>query len=198
MTRGPPRSSDWGGQFVILPKAVPGERHMRKILDLLYLVSGAIAATCLFLIAVTIVAQVIGRIVGVTIDSTESGGFFLAGTTFMGMAWTLKTGGHVRVTLLVSKFGPRLARAFDILVCAFAALGCAVLSRETLGMTRDSWRFGDLSPGLLAIPIWIPQSVMLTGVVILTIALIDDLVLLLRGRVPGYAMVHDTALETGE
>ena len=70
---------------------------MRKILDLLYLVSGAIAATCLFLIAVTIVAQVIGRIVGVTIDSTESGGFFLAGTTFMGMAWTLKTGGHVRV-----------------------------------------------------------------------------------------------------
>ncbi len=62
-------------------------------------------------------------------------------------------------------------------------------------MTHDSWRFGDLSPGLLAVPIWIPQSVMLAGLTILTIAFVDELALILKGRVPGYATPHDTALE---
>lgn len=168
---------------------------MRHSLDLLYRLSGGIAAFFLSMIAVTIVAQIIGRAVGVTIDSTESGGFFLAGTTFMGMAYTLKSGGHIRVSLLVSRLSPRAARGADILICGFAAFGCACLTWQTFGMTHDSWRFGDLSPGLLAVPIWIPQSVMLAGLAILTVAFVDDLVLLLRGRVPGFSAPHDTALD---
>ncbi|MDK3018645.1 TRAP transporter small permease [Pseudodonghicola flavimaris] len=168
---------------------------MRSGLDLLYRLSGGLAAFFLMMIAVTIVAQIVGRAVGVTIDSTESGGFFLAGTTFMGMAYTLKTGGHIRVSLLVSRLSGAAARGADILACGFAAFGSAYLCWETYGMTHDSWRFGDLSPGLLAVPIWIPQSVMLAGLVLLTIALIDDLILLLRGAIPGFAAPHETALD---
>lgn len=168
---------------------------MRKGLDLLYRVSGGIAAFFLFMIAVTIVAQVAGRVFGFTIDSTESGGFFLAGTTFMGMAYTLKSGSHVRVSLLVSKLKGVAAWAAEIWICLFAAFGCAYLTWQTFWMVRDSWRFGDLSPGLLAVPFWIPQSVMLGGLAILTIAFVDELVLVLTGGVPGYAAPHDTALE---
>lgn len=168
---------------------------MRKGLDLLYRVSGGIAAFFLFMIAATIVAQIVGRVLGFTIDSTESSGFFLAGTTFMGMAHTLKAGTHVRVSLLVSKLKGRAAWVAEIWICVFAALGCGYLSWQVLWMVRDSWRFGDLSPGLLAVPFWIPQSVMLTGLVILTIAFVDELVLVLTGRVPGYATPHETALE---
>lgn len=174
---------------------------MRKSLDLLYKVSGGIAAFFLMMIALTIVAQIIGRLVGVTIDSTESGGFFLAGTSFMGMAYTLKTGGHIRVSLLLSRLSPELSRAADVLGCGFAAFGCGYLCWQTWGMVHDSWRFGDLSPGLLAVPIWIPQTVMLSGLVVLAIAFLDDLALLLRGRVPGFAAPHEPALddiETGE
>ena len=171
---------------------------MRKGLDLLYTASGGVAAVCLFMIAVTIVAQIAGRLVGVTIDSTESGGFFLAGATFMGMAYTLKTGGHVRVSLLVSRFRGRAALLSDIWICAFAMVGCGFLTWHTFWMTHDSWRFGDLSPGLLAVPFWIPQSVMLTGLAILTIAFADELVLALRNRTPGYAQLRDGALEGAE
>lgn len=168
---------------------------MRKGLDLLYKASGGFAALCLFMIAVTIVAQIAGRLFGLTIDSTESGGFFLAGTTFMGMAYTLKSGSHVRVTLLVARLKGRAAFFSDIWICAFATFGSAFLTWQTMRMVRDSWRFGDLSPGLLAVPFWIPQSVMLMGLAILTIAFADELVLVLRNRVPGYATPHETALE---
>ncbi|MBV0914269.1 TRAP transporter small permease [Anianabacter salinae] len=168
---------------------------MRALLDGLYIASGRLAAFFLLMIAVTIVAQIAGRMVGVTIDSTESGGFFLAGTTFLGMAYTLKTGGHVRVTLLVSRLPLGMARAADIAVTAFAAFGCACLTWQTAVLVHDSWRFGDLSPGLLAVPFWIPQSAMLAGLCVLTIALLDELTLLLVGREPGFAVPQETALD---
>ncbi|MEP3333545.1 TRAP transporter small permease [Sedimentitalea sp.] len=171
---------------------------MRNALDLLYRASGGIAATFLALIAVTILAQVGGRVIGVTVDSTESGGFCLAGTTFMGMAYTFKSGGHIRVTLLLARLGPSMARILDILVCGFAAFGCTFLTWEVLGMTHDSWRFGELSPGLLAIPVWIPQCFMLGGMAILAIALIDDFILLLRGRLPGFDAPQEAALDATE
>lgn len=171
------------------------EQGMRKGLDLLYRVSGGLAALCLALIAVTIVAQIIGRTVGVTIDSTESGGFFLAGSTFLGLAYTLKTGGHVRVSLLVGRFTGRAAWLAEVWISLFGAVACTYASWQTWGMIHDSWRFGDLSPGLLAIPFWIPQSAMLAGLVIFAIAMFDELVLILTGRTPGFAAPHETALD---
>ncbi|WP_158971614.1 TRAP transporter small permease [Chachezhania sediminis] len=168
---------------------------MRRILDLLYLVSGGLAAFCLFMIALTIVAQIVGRSVGVTIDSTESGGFFLAGTTFLGLAWTMKTGGHVRVSLLVGRLKGRAAWLAEAWIGLFGVIGCTYLAWQTYGMIHDSWRFGDLSPGLLAVPFWIPQSAMLVGVIVLAIAMLDDLVLVLTGRTPGFAAPHETALD---
>lgn len=168
---------------------------MRTALDWLYRISGGIAAFCLMMIGVTILAQIICRFFGIALDSTESGGFFLAGTTFLGMAWTLKSGGHIRVELLISRFGPRLARGFDLACCLLGVAAIGLLSWKTVGLVHDSWRFGDLSPGLLAIPFWIPQSVMLAGCVILTIAFLDETVLVLRGQKPGFASGDGELLE---
>lgn len=72
----------------------------RQRLDRLYQWSGYAAALCLMCIALTVVAKILGRCVGLVIDSTETAGFFLAGATFPGLAHTFKTGDHIRVTLL--------------------------------------------------------------------------------------------------
>jgi hypothetical protein len=58
---------------------------MRKKLDKLYLYSGYLSAFFMMLIALTIVAQILGRFVDITIDSTETAGFSLAALTFF---WT--------------------------------------------------------------------------------------------------------------
>lgn len=54
---------------------------MRKKLDKLYLYSGYLSAFFMMLIALTIVAQILGRFVNITIDSTETAGFSLAALT---------------------------------------------------------------------------------------------------------------------
>ena len=59
-------------------------------------------------------------------------------------------------------------------------------------MTYDSWRFNDQATGVLAVPLWIPQLGFSGGLVILSIALIDELVNVLRGNRPTYEKANPT------
>jgi len=43
----------------------------------------------------------------------------------------------------------------------------------------ESFIYNDLSSGMIAVPLWIPQSAMFLGLVILSISLIDDFITLL-------------------
>jgi hypothetical protein len=54
-------------------------------------------------------------------------------------------------------------------------------------MVRESIAFNDLSPGIVPVPIWIPQLTMALGLIVFSIAMIDELVTVIRGRTPAYA-----------
>lgn len=166
---------------------------MRPVLDKLYHSCGALAAIFLALIAITIAAQVIGRLFSITIDSTESSGFCLAATTFLGLAHTLKQGGHIRINLLVRYFKGKAATAVHLWCCAVAGITVGYFCWESLLMTVDSYEFNDLSPGLLALPIWIPQTGMTFGLLVLTIAFVDEFWLTCKGGTPEYAIERDDA-----
>jgi TRAP-type C4-dicarboxylate transport system permease small subunit len=168
----------------------------RRCLDGLYLGSGLLAACFLLLILLTITGQIIGRFIGIAIDSTEIGGFSLAATTFLGLGYTLRHGGHVRVTLLIRYAGGRLGRAVELWCSGVAAVSAVYFAGQVVNMVHDSWRFGDLSPGLLAIPIWIPQTGMAVGLVVLAVAFADDFVHVLRGHKPVYEAAAEGVLET--
>jgi hypothetical protein len=53
-------------------------------------------------------------------------------------------------------------------------------------MTYDSYRFNDMAQGVVAVPLWIPQIGYSGGLLILAVALIDELVNVLRGNRPSY------------
>lgn len=168
---------------------------IRKTLDALYRLSGGLAALFLFGIGVVIVLQILGRIFHFVIDSTEIAGFFLAASSFLGLAYTLRRGGHIRVNMLLTVSNPRRRWLLEIWCCASAALIVGFLAWHVILFTIESYEFGDLSPGLAAIPFWIPQSGMAIGLVIMTIALLDELVSIARGNEPVYEEKADTALE---
>ena len=50
----------------------------------------------------------------------------------------------------------------------------------------DSMRFGDMAGGMIAIPIWIPQSSFVVGTILLSVAFVDELVRVIRGKTPSY------------
>ncbi len=173
---------------------------MRTLLDRLYLGSGWAAACCIALIGALVVVQVgfnlidrvsgllTGTAIGLTIPSyADFTGFFLAGASFLALAHTLRQGDHIRVTLFISRLPARFARPVEIWCVTVAGAIALYFAWYTALLVRESYQFHDLSPGMIAVPLWIPQSAMLLGLVILSIALIDELVGLFRGSKPSYA-----------
>lgn len=148
---------------------------MRKRLDAIYLGSGVLAAVFLAMIAISILAQIVGRALGGVIDATEFSGFCLAASIFLGLAYSLRGGAHVRVGLLIEALPDAWRHALECFVCAISAITLGWLTFCAAIYTQQSYAFGDLSPGLIAAPLWIPQVGMTLGLGLMTVALVDEL-----------------------
>lgn len=157
---------------------------IRRILDKLYALSGFLAGLCLIGIGVTIVIQIVARFFGKTVDSTESAGLLLAATTFFGLAHTFREGGHVRITLAIDALSVRSRRIVEVFNFSIAASAACFLAWHLIGLAFQSYRYNDVSPGLLAIPFWIPQAAAAAGVCLFAIAILDGLFWTLSGRPP--------------
>jgi len=159
---------------------------VRRALDALYLWSGYAAAVFLVAIAATVVAQIVGRFFGVAIDSTESAGFSMAAATFLGLAHTFKQGSHIRVGLLIGLAKGRARQAIELWSVGFSAVGMAYFSYWAADLVYYSYVFHEISPGLLAVPFWIPRLAMPLGGMILTVAMVDEFLRVARGALPAY------------
>lgn len=167
---------------------------MRPALQALYRASGLLSAFFLAMIGVTILLQIAGRFLGFTFDATEISGFCMAASTFLGLAYTLHAGAHIRINLLVGKLAGANRRRVEIWCCVIGSAAFAYLSAKAWEMTCDSFLFGDTSPGLMAVPFWIPQAGMALGATVMTIALVDELVQTLGGRIPDFADAEAQAI----
>ena len=159
---------------------------MRRFLDTLYRTSGYVAACCMVAIALTIIAQICGRFVGIAIDSTESAGFSLAGLTFFGLAYTFRQGEHIRVTLFLRLIRTPFRKYVELFTVGFCIIFIGYLTYWAFDFVYFSHKFGDISPGLLAIPFWIPRLAMALGSLVFLTALIDEFVSIVLGAKPSY------------
>ena len=54
-----------------------------------------------------------------------------------------------------------------------------------------SYQFGDVSSGVIRVPLWVPQAAMTLGAAILTIALADELVRVIRLGRPSFRAAEE-------
>jgi TRAP-type C4-dicarboxylate transport system permease small subunit len=90
-----------------------------------------------------------------------------------------------------------MRRVLELAVLGFAACGAAWMAWRLAAMTLDSWRFNEISVGMLPIPLAIPQAVLALGGLVLALALFDELVLVLRDGRPSFRAGED-ALTLGK
>ena len=160
---------------------------MRAFLDKLYLGSGLLAAFFLFMIGVLVIAQVFGRLFDFLIPSADDfARLCLAASSFLALAYTLRQGAHIRVSLLLERLPPAAARVLELLCLAFGTALMGYFSYYCFDMLYDGILYPDYTIGLIPIPKWIPQIGMTIGVVLLFIALLDDLICVISGKAPSY------------
>lgn len=159
-------------------------KKIRHLLDGLYLVSGVAAAFCLIAILFLIVVQMLARWTGEMFPGAPNyAGYAMAAASFLAFANALNHGAHIRVSIVLNAVSPFWNR---IINTACFMVGTAVAWYFVYYATRFtfwSWKFHEVSQGQDATALWIPQSAMVVGAIVLAIALTDNLLhLLLRGE----------------
>ncbi len=153
---------------------------IRRGLDGLYWVSGATAALCLVAILFLIVVQMAARWTGeVFPGAPDYAGYAMAAASFLAFASALNRGAHIRVSVVLNAVGPKTRRWINIWCFSIGSLIAWYFVFFARKFVFWSWQFADVSQGQDRTPLWIPQSLMLIGAVILAIALTDHLVSLI-------------------
>jgi len=178
---------------------------MRSALDRLYAASGALSAAFLVAICLIVLGQVacnaidaalplFGRSpIGLVIPSyAEFAGFFLAASSFLALAYTLRADGHIRVRLLLQRLPAGAQRAAEYWCLCAALFVSAYFAWYAWRLVAESFEYNDMSPGIVPVALWIPQSAMALGLSVLAIAFLDELVGLLRGQRASYARAQHT------
>ena len=172
---------------------------MRKLLDRIYLGAAYLAATCVLLIMLLMIAQSILREMHVRTGAVNDVVSWLcAAAAFFAMAHAFKHGDFVRVTLLMEKLSGAAQRRFEIGALSIAVLAVGYLAFWANRFTYESWVFNDIAQGLLPMPMWIPQLSFALGSILLLVAVLDEFVIVLRGGRPTYVVAVEQRHAAGD
>ncbi len=144
-------------------------------LEPLYRFCGYVAALLLLALTGLVLTSILSRLAGVFLGGvTELAGYAMAAGSFFALAWTFKSGGHIRVTLLLKRAGPgsrlgaeRWARAVMAAVAGYLAFYMGRLA-------WFSWLFGERSEGSAGFLLWVPQGVVALGAAFFALAALDS------------------------
>jgi TRAP-type C4-dicarboxylate transport system permease small subunit len=155
---------------------------MRRALDTLYDAAGVLAAFFMIGTLLMVLASVFGRLLNFNLRGSDAyAGYCMAAASFLALAHTLRRGEHIRVTLLLQRYGARVTHAMEIWCHLAGTFLAGAFAFYSVRLAWQSKTFNDVSQGNDATPLWIPQVMMAAGTVVLAIAMIDSFVAHLRG-----------------
>jgi TRAP-type C4-dicarboxylate transport system permease small subunit len=175
-------------------------RPVWRVLDGVYVASGAIAGFFMVMILSLIVLGMVARWTSVAVPgTTEFAGYAMAATSFFALCYALTRGAHIRVSIILNA-NDFLRRWLDVFAVFGAAVIATYFARYAVKANFFSEMLNDRTQGqdqipewlvslfsldfaaaiqgsttLIYTPVWIPQLAMSIGTILLAIALWDTL-----------------------
>ncbi len=172
---------------------------LRRALDRLYLWSGGLAAVCMAATCVVMLAQVVGREVGVLLRGADDiTAWLCAAAAFLALGHTFRRGELVRMGLVIEALPPRWRHRSEVLSLAIATAFTGYMTWAVVQFVYESWKFHEVAQGLLKIPIWIPQLSFAFGVTVFFVAVADEFLSVLAGNKPGYQIAEEERRARGD
>jgi TRAP-type C4-dicarboxylate transport system permease small subunit len=148
---------------------------IEKVTDVL---SGHLQAWLIFGLMVMLLIEVLTRYLLQSPLSLaeELGGYMLVAITFMGLAYTWKEKGHVRVELLISRFPKKVRQRIRFITLIAATIFTIPLIKACYDLLLDSILFSSRSGGWLRTPLVYPQTILIIGSVLLFLQLLAEII----------------------
>ena len=152
-------------------------RALSNGLERLYVWSGYAAGAMLVLLCGLILYSILARLLGLYLGGVNDfAGYVMAAGTFMALAYTFRSGGHIRVGLIIQRFTGRARRGMEI-ACLAIMTGATWFFAFYMGrLAYFSYLFGERSEGADATPLWIPQVPVVAGSALFAVAVAHSLV----------------------
>ena len=99
----------------------------------------------------------------------------MAASTFFALAYTFSEGGHIRITLFLERLNKKFKKIFEIWCLSAATIFSGYIAFYFIKMLIISYKFEERSEGADEILIWIPQSPLALGSIILFICIFHHL-----------------------
>lgn len=169
------------------------------MLDRIYLASGALAAICLAAICAMMLAQALGREIGLLVRGADDMTAWLtAASAFLALGHTFRNGELVRVGLWIESLKGEARRRAELTALTITALFVGYMFWAVAKFVYESWKFSEVAQGLIKIPIWIPQLSLVIGMLIFLIAVVDEWIAVLRGETPVYRRAEEARRAAGD
>jgi TRAP-type C4-dicarboxylate transport system permease small subunit len=142
-------------------KPPPALRALDQIAVVLAILAGAAVAILAFLIFFDIVAR---RLFRFSLQGTdELGGYTLALTGSLGLAYTLIRRGHPRIDIGFRFFPPRMRQVLHVVALATLTGFALFMSQHAIDEFRGTLAFGTVTSTPLQTPLWVPQIFWVAG-----------------------------------
>lgn len=147
---------------------------MRKTIDLMYKLSGVLAALSMVAIMLLITAQVLARWFNSHIPSSDDiSGYLVVWATYLGLAYAMQQASHIRVELFLTRCSRRVSQYLNLAVCIIALILVGALLYYSTLLMLESYEYGDKTDGEIAMPLWLMQLPMIVGNMMFLIAITD-------------------------
>lgn len=140
-------------------------RVLQRVSDAAHVAGSVVLA----LVSVSIIVNIVGRAMGHQFAwASELSGYGVVCATYLGLAYVLREGRHVKVELLTERLSPRARAVMRILGDdLFTVVFSVIIVWKSLGLTQVARQSGMVTP-LLELPVWpltlaLPVGVALFG-----------------------------------
>lgn len=149
------------------------QAQRRSWIDVIVDSGEVMASISVVLILVLVCAEVFFRLFNrSTMVADELGAYLNAAIVFLGMSYTLREGGFIRIEAIYERLSGATLRLVDILCGLISLAFVAVLAWFIWLHIGYAYAMNTRSTSILQTPEYIPQSLMLIGLVMLVLQLL--------------------------
>ena len=170
-----------------------------RLLDGLIQGAAVLAALCILSICVLMVSMSLSREFGMNLRGADDLiAWLCAASAFLILGQTFQHGGIVRVEIFLGNLDPQWRKRLEIICLMVMCIFCLFALSAFSLFVFQSWDFNDVSQGQIIVPLWIPQIFTAIGCLIFFLAVLDELLRVLKGSKPRYQQMAEERLSAGD
>ena len=149
-----------------------------RLIDGASTLGGMAAAACLLVVTLIITYEVVMRYVfnAPTFWVKELSIYLCMAIGFLGAAFALKNDSHFSITIIIDRLSRKNRRRMRILTNLMGMAYSVVFIYKGGEMAKFSYDIGDVSSGMMEVPLWIPWLLVPVGGTLLTFQFFKKLI----------------------